>query len=242
MTGVHARINIVEQVATTTLEIGLHNGASSQQTAELLVPLPEGAAIKSFTFQGEADEPKTELLTKDRARQTFDSIVAKLKDPALLEFAGYNLVRTSVFPVPAKGDQKVRIVYEALLPAEGDRVDYVLPRSGSALYSTPLNISVAIKSKRDITAVYSPSHALTTGPVNHPSVETKVAETATRSPGEFKLSYLLKNGAVTASMFAWPDADGKGGYFLMLAGTGNEKDDAKGEKKKIKREITLDID
>ena len=242
VTGVDAKIDIVEQVATTTLEIGLHNGASSQQTAELLVPLPEGAAIKSFTFQGEADEPKTELLTKDRARQTFDSIVAKLKDPALLEFAGYNLVRTSVFPVPAKGDQKVRIVYEALLPAEGDRVDYVLPRSGSALYSTPWNISVAIKSKRDITAVYSPSHALTTGPVNRPSVETKVAETATRSPGEFKLSYLLKNGAVTASMFAWPDADDKGGYFLMLAGTGNEKDDAKGEEEKIKREITLVID
>ena len=90
---------------------------------------------RGFTFQGSASEPTAELLRKEAARQTFDSIVAKMKDPALLEFVGYNLVRSSVFPVEANGTQKVRLTYEHLLTADGDRVDYVLPRSESIGYS-----------------------------------------------------------------------------------------------------------
>ena len=176
--------------------------------AELLIPVPAGAVIKSFTFQGEAKEQQTELLTKRDARSTFDSIVARLKDPALLEFAGFNLVRTSVFPVPASGDQKIRIVYEHLLTAEGDRVDYVLPRSCSVVYDTPWKIKVDISSKRPITTVYSPSHQLTTSPVNKRHVTASVAENATSTPGLFNLSYLLERGAVSASMFTHPDADG----------------------------------
>ncbi len=234
-----ADVSVVEQVATTRLDIGLKNTSSANQTAELLIPVPLGAVIKSFTFQGDAAEQKTELLTKRDARSTFDSIVARLKDPALLEFAGFNLVRTSVFPVPANGDQKVRIIYEHLLTAEGDRVDYVLPRSGSVVYDTPWKINVDIKSKRPITTVYSPSHQLTTSPVNKNKVTASVAENATSTPGPFNLSFLLERGAVSASMFTHPDADGKGGYFLLLAGMGQAKHD---DSKKIEREITLVID
>lgn len=236
---VAAVVSIVEQVATTRLDISLKNNSSANQTAELLIPVPAGTVVKSFTFQGEAAEQQTELLTKRDARSAFDSIVAKLKDPALLEFAGFNLVRTSVFPVPASGNQKIRIVYEHLLTAEGDRIDYVLPLSGSVVYDTPWKINVDIKSKRPITAVYSPSHQLTTSPVNKKQVTTSVAENATSVPGPFNLSFLLERGAVSASMFTHPDADGKGGYFLLLAGMEKAKHD---DSKNIEREITLVID
>ena len=241
VTEVLADISIVEQVSTTTLNISLHNQAKSDETAELLVPVPDGAVIKSFTFQGKADEPKTELLVKEKAKSTFNSIVAKLKDPALLEFAGYNLIRTSVFPVPAEGDQKVQIVYEHLLTAIGDRVDYELPRSGSVVYDTPWKINVQIKSKRPITTVYSPSHPLTNSPVNKSIVKASVAENATSTPGPFNLSYLLEKGAVTASMFAYPNANGKGGYFLLLAGMGSAEKGGE-EVDTLKRDITLVID
>ncbi len=42
-----------------------------------------------------------EILLADEARRLYEQIVNKVLDPALLEFAGYNLVRSSVFPVPA---------------------------------------------------------------------------------------------------------------------------------------------
>ena len=144
------------------------------------------------------------------------------------------------FPVPAEGAQVVEITYEHLLTASGDRVDYKLPRSGSVVYDTPWQIHVDIKSKRLINAVYSPSHPLTTGPVNRKNVSTKVSETATRNPGAFQLSYLLNGGDATATLFTHADANGNGGYFLLLAGLGDAARRVDAEQ--VKRQITLVID
>ncbi len=83
--------------------------------------------MRGFDFEGGAAEPTAQLLPAAEARATYDEIVSRVKDPALLEFAGHNTVRSSVFPVPAHGTQHVRLIYEHVLEADGDRVDYVLP-------------------------------------------------------------------------------------------------------------------
>ena len=127
-------------------------------------------------FAGSAKEPTAKLLPKAEAQAIYRSIVSKLKDPALLEFAGYNLVRSSVFPVPARGTQRVRLVYEHILPADGNRVDYVLPRSESfEATATPWKISVRVQSKSPISAVYSPSHQVA---VERPAVEQALIRVA----------------------------------------------------------------
>jgi len=240
-TAVDVGVVILQQVATTTMDISLKNNTSSRQTAELLVPVPDGAVVRSFTFQGAASEPTAEVLRKDEARKTFDSIVAKIKDPALLELAGFHLIRTSVFPVDPRGTQKVRLTYEHLLPADGERVDYVLPRSESVSYDVPWNVSVRIKSKRPILTVYSPSHKLETTRTGKNIVSARIASDAVREPGEFRLSYLIEKGDVTASLFAYPDGQRDGGYFLLLAGLAH-KTKKLGDGPRIKREITLVLD
>ena len=105
---------------------------------------PEAAAIRGFDFQGAGKEPSAELLPKDKAVSTYKSIVAKIKDPALLEFAGMNVIRSSVFPLDPHGTQKVRLTYEHLLEADGARIDYVLPRTESIDYSVPWEVSVKV--------------------------------------------------------------------------------------------------
>lgn len=240
VTEVAAGVSIVEQAATTVLDVSLRNHTSTQQTAELLIPVPNGAVIRSMTFQGNAKQQKVEILRKEQAKATFDSIVARLKDPALAEFAGYNLIRTSVFPVTARGEQKVRIVYETLLTAEGKRVDYELPRSGSVVYDTPWKVNVRIESKLPVTAVYSPSHPIKTSPVNRKRVTTQLVESASRNPGPFRLSYLLQGGKVSASLFAYPDLHGDGGYFLLLAGLNSDRNLPQSER--INRDVSLVID
>ncbi len=52
---------------------------------------------------------KGELLDKDRARQIYEEIVRRAKDPGLLEYMDGNLLRLRIFPVPARGTQKVRL-------------------------------------------------------------------------------------------------------------------------------------
>ncbi len=242
VTAVDVGVVILDQVATTTLDLQLANRSGQRQTAEILLPVPAGAAIRGFTFQGAASEPTAKLLQHEDARKTFDAIVAKMKDPALLEFAGMNLIRSSVFPVDAGGSQKVRLTYEHLLEADGDRVDYVLPRSQSVLYDVPWKVSVKIQSARTLAAVYSPSHPLETRHVSPHQVATRIADHGQREPGTFRLSYLMQRGAVTASLFAYPNADHQGGYFLLLAGLDHGVAERGADQPAMRRELTLVLD
>ena len=237
---VSAEIRIVHQVATTTLDVGINNPSAQQQEAEMLIPVPEGAVLRGFDFVGSAREPTAKLLPKGEAIAIYRSIVSKLRDPALLEFAGYNLVRSSVFPVPARGTQRVRLIYENILKADGNRVDYVLPRSESfEATATPWKISVRVGSKTPISAVYSPSHQIS---VERPTVAQALVRVAGENklePGPFRLSYLTEGNGLTASLLAYPDARVGGGYFLLLAGV---PADAQKTATVIKREVTLVID
>ncbi len=241
ITQVAAGVVILEQAATTTLDISLRNTTASRQEAELVVPVPDGAVVRGFSFQGAAKEPTAELLPKEQARRLYNSIVAKVRDPALLEFTGYNLIRSSVFPVEAGGTQKVRLTYEHLLPTDGDRVDYVLPRSESLNYKVPWQISVRIKSKRPVSTVYSPSHRIEMVRASANVVSVKVQHDTVRDTGPFRLSYLVQHNGVTASLLAYPDPKVGGGYFLLLAGLPAKMPRHEGGPA-IKREMTLVFD
>jgi Ca-activated chloride channel homolog len=237
---VRAGAVILEQVATTTLEISLANPCSTRQEAELLVPVPDGAVVRGFDFQGSGAEPKAELLPKESAAGTYHSLVAKIRDPALLEFVGYSLMRSSVFPVEANSGQKVRLTYENLLPADGNRIDYLLPRSESMKYSVPWKISIRIKSKTPIQTVYSPTHEIETVVRSEHIVSARLAGNGKLEPGPFRVSYLLRRSDITASFLAYPDPKIGGGYFLLLAGLPDQA--AVGKRTAMKREVTLVID
>ncbi len=244
ITQVSAQVAIIEQVATTTLDLALRNPSGSRLEAELIVPVPDGAVVRGFTFQGTAAEPTAVLLRKEEARRIYDSIVAKVRDPALLEFAGYNLIRSSVFPVEAGGSQQVRLTYEHLCPADGERIDYVLPRSESLDYTVPWQVSVQIRSKRPISTFYSPSHVLETLRRDEHAVTVRTTAAAGSEPGAFRLCYLLERGTVTASLQAYPDPKVGGGYFLLLAGLPARASsvDESDSTQVIRREVTLVLD
>ena len=240
ITGVEAGVVIIEQSATTTIDINLKNLTGSRQEAEVLLPVPPGAVVRSFTFEGAAAEPTAELLPKDAAKTAYESIVAKVKDPALLEFAGYNLIRSSVFPLDPNGTQKVRLTYESLLTADGNRVDYELPRSESVDYAVPWKFSMRIKAKRPVATVYSPTHQLDVRRTDDNIVAVRLAPESANQPGPVRVSYLLEGDGVSASLFAYPDGT-KGGYFLLLAGVPAQP--PAGQKAPaIKREVTLVFD
>ena len=202
--------------------------------------MPDNAVVRGFTFQGPGAEPSARLLPRDEGRETYDRIVAQARDPALLEFAGFNLVRSSVFPVEPGGTQAVRLTYEHILPANGDRVDYVLPRSESVEYNVAWKIAVKITSATPIAAIYSPSHRLRTSRPKPTVGAVELADDAGTAPGPFRLSFLRERADVSASLFAYPDPKVGGGYFLLLAGLPTRS--TKPEPAALRREVTLVID
>jgi len=236
---VQARVSILEGTATTKLLVTVRNPGRVQTEAVLLLPVPDGAAVHSFDFLGKASEPTAQLLSKEEARRIYDSIVRRSRDPALLEFAGYNVVRTSVFPVPAGGIQKVTLTYHHILPTDSNRLDYVLPRSESLDVATPWEIDLDIKSKSPIATVYSPSHELIVKRHDARHITLRVKATGRLQPGAFRLSALLERNGVAASLFAYPDPTIGGGYFLLLAGIPTRISQ---DQNRLKREVTLVLD
>ncbi len=239
VTGVRAAAVLRGRTARTTLEVSLRNPGPTRAEAVLLLPVPRGAAVSGFDFEGRGAEPSARLLPRDEARRTYEGIVARLKDPALLEFAGLDLVRSSVFPVEPGGTQRVRLVYEELLPSDGDRYDYVLPRSESLRGGTPWDLHVSIEAEQPVATVYSPTHALRVERRGPRRLEVALDPTAIPSPGPFRLSVLLERGPVSASLFAYPDPSAGGGYFLLMAGLPATLAESR---RTLRREVTVVLD
>jgi Ca-activated chloride channel family protein len=241
ITKVDASIKIVEVTATTAIEIHLANRTSRRQEAQLILPVPDGAVVRGFAYDGPCGQVTAQVLPREEAKRIYEGLVAKIRDPALVEFVGYNLIQSSVFPVEANGRQTVRITYEHLLDVDGPRVDYVLPRTESLQYAVPWKVTARIKAARPISTVYSASHKLEMERLGEREVSLKIADEATKEPGPFRLSYLLQEDGVTASMFAYPDKKVGGGYFLLLAGLPADMT-SESNASTLKREVTLVID
>ena len=216
---VQAWVTIVDRKANTALEIHVMNPGDRAQEAELLVPVPSGAVPRSFSFQGSVPGATATLLERDQARATYESIVSRLKDPALLEFAGQAALRTSVFPVPAGGDQRVRIVYDELLSSDGDRIEYVLPRSHASLAAwTPWSVKAWIKAPSEVTAIWSPSHPVQVERLDGGVIAIDLDEQEAKDPGPFVLDWMARDAGISASFMACPDAAVGGGHVMLVAG------------------------
>lgn len=253
---VETTIDIREQVATTTLRVILHNPAGRPQEAEVVMPVPDGAAIRFFQLEGLGDDGGAKLLPKDEARAIYEAIVRRMIDPAILEFAGYGMIRSNVFPVPAGEESVIKLVYEQLLTADGQRVDYVLPRAQGASESE-WSITINVETQREVAGVYSPTHDLTVsegtvtpaGGDSGTHRKTYTVNNAAQAGGAFQLAVLHQpdaatvEGGLSATFLTYPDprvTDGttSGGYFLMLGGIPQPEANAT----RMGKEITLVID
>lgn len=239
---VGANVSIKEQVASTTLTIILANSAGMPQEAQIILPVPDGSTVRSFEMEGMPNEGQAQILSRDEARRIYENIVRSMRDPGLVEFAGLNLIKTSVFPVAAGGTQKIRLTYEQVLSADGNRVDYILPRTESLERNgISWSIKVDVASKAPISTFYSPSHELVVER-SAPGAAT-IAVTTAADPGSFRLSYITEakpGQGVSASMMAYPDpkVSEQGGYMLLIAGVPELPTD----RPTLKREVTVVID
>lgn len=242
---VNALVRVNGRSAQTTLELSVHNGGNVPTEAELVLPVPEGVVVKGFYYGDGKASWQASLMPADEARRLYDRIVARRLDPALLEFAGFGAIRSSVFPVPARSSVKLGVVYEQLLTPVDGRLDYVLPRtealSGHAAWTMRVEISPGTAG---IGNVFTPSHPMERHRLKDETLVLTLAEEK-MSPGPFRLSWMesaAKKGEAfygpDISVYAAPDAEnGRNGYFLAMLGK-----DSPGNEKQIRRELTLVLD
>jgi len=226
--------------AETTLIINLENMSITEQFAELVVPVPEDIIQRDMYIVPEATPMISQILTRAEATLLLGQMVVDVNDPALMEFIDTPLIISDPFHIAAGATTTVSLTYKHTLHIDGNRVDYLLPRTEWVLYGVPWEITVRINAGQTLSAIYSPSHKLD---INRDGSDiatvTTVNESSTMA-GPFRLYYLLEEAqGFTCLVLSYPASEFDGGYFLFLAGLPTE---LVRDEYDIKRELTLVLD
>jgi Ca-activated chloride channel family protein len=238
---VKANIEISDNTtAETTLITSLQNKSLTEQFAQLVVPVPDDITLQDIHIAQDTEPMIAQVLSKAEATLFIGQTVVDVNDPALMEFINTSLIISDSFYIAAGANTTVSLTYKQTLAINGNRVDYLLPRTEWVLYKIPWEITVKINAGQTLSAIYSPSHKLDINrdDANSATVTT-VSESSTMA-GPFRLYYMLEEEqGFTCSVFSYPASEFDGGYFLFLAGLPTE---LVRDENDIKRELTLVLD
>ena len=214
-------ITLEDQVAVTHVEQTFRNSTHQALEATYLFPVPHGASVTKFSMWINGQETKGELLDAPQARQIYNDIVRRLKDPGLLEYVDGNTFRLRVFPIAPHSDQKVSLTYSSVLTRDSGVVEYVYPlkpgsRQGQGGTLEHFSIEANIKSSEAIQNVFSPTHAISTTHRGDREASVRFDNSQALVDKDFQLFYACSPKEFSFTTLTFRPLSGQPGYFLSL--------------------------
>jgi hypothetical protein len=105
----------------------------SLPTTDALAGLKPEQLLKHVDAADWGDLREGRVVNNQKALETYEDVVRGKVDPGLLEYAGGNMFRGRVFPIPAQGYNRVVIAYEETLPVSTGQMVYRFPLPGVEL-------------------------------------------------------------------------------------------------------------
>ena len=214
---VNARLE--DQVARVQVTQSFQNTSSGQIEVCFVFPLPYDGAIDQLTLMVDGKEHPAKLLEAKEARKLYEEIVRKNQDPALLEWLGTGLFKTSVFPVPPGAERKISLRYSQLCRTYEGLTDFVFPLGTAKYTSHPVEkvqIQLSIASKSDLKNVYSPTHSVEIKRPDDKHATVTFTSTNQVPSSDFRLLYDVRKGQLGTSVISYRPKDDEDGFFLML--------------------------
>ena len=212
-------VEVVGQKADCSLRTIIRNTGNSVLEMDYLAPLPAGGAVSGLTLIADGKEMPGEMYERDKAQAIYQQIVANLRDPALLEYAGRDTYRARIFPIPPKETRTLDLRFVYLLPKEGDEVSLQIPLAGPLTIDKTVGrqeVIIKIKDTPGLNNIYTPAEADVEARSNSGAV---VKFKADKSPAldVFRLFFQTERSPVGGMILSHkPDAD-EDGFFLFLA-------------------------
>jgi Ca-activated chloride channel family protein len=219
---IQARVRVADQVATTTVDQEFHNPNPARLEGDFIFPVPKGTHIDKFTMEIDGKQVSAELLAADKARGIYEDIVRKLKDPALLEYAGQDVFKVHIFPIEPNSRKRISVVYTELLKADNGLIGYVLPLNTEKFSAQPVrNVSVKVdlESKRPLKSIYSPTHTVEIKRDGAHRATVGYETSEGKAAGDFALYFAPEKDEIGVNLLTHR-ISGEDGYFLLLASPG----------------------
>src|ERR1044071_1486020 len=219
VTSHQVNVKIDGQVAIKSIDQEFYNPNDQRLEGFYMFPVPKGAHIDKFSMEIGGKIVEAELLPAEKARHIYEEIVRKMRDPALLEYAGRDLFKVRVFPIEPRSRKPIKMSYTELLRSDTGTVTYLYPLSTEKFSARPiknLSMKIELKSTEPLASIYSPSHKVE---IKRDGANRAVIgyESKDEKPDtDFQLVYSSDTRDVGLKLITYkPDSDD--GYFLLLA-------------------------
>ena len=221
---------ITDQVAQVQVSQSFVNTGSRQMEVVVRLPAAVRRGDRPDDVHGRRQGvSRPSCSTPKKPGDVYEEIVRQNRDPALLEWMGTGMFKTSVFPVPPGAERKVSLRYSQLCRKTEGLTDFLFPLSTAKYTSHPVE---KVNGRRDdrepgrtIKNVYSPTHAIE---IKRPDEQARHGHvcTAPERSAHAAISACSttsgpgKVGAQRVELSAQRADDD--GYFLLLASPGDQ--------------------
>ncbi|MBU1701234.1 MAG: VWA domain-containing protein [Candidatus Eisenbacteria bacterium] len=228
------QVEIDRQAAITSIDQVFINENDRDLEGIYIFPIPENVSISDFSMWMNDKQIHAELLDAGSARQIYEDIVRRRRDPALLEYAGRDLFRARVYPIPKHSEVRIEIQYQELLKYDGGLIGYRYPLNTEKFSSRDLQevtVSVNIKSDTPIKSLYCPSHE-TDIRIEKTAATCGFEEKNVKPDRDFLLYYSVSEEDVGLSLITYKP-DEEDGYFILLLAPGEFQNKEKALQKDV---------
>ncbi len=214
---VHATLR--DQIAKVQVSQSFVNTGSRQMEVAFIFPLPYDGAVDQMTFMVDGKEYPAKLLTASEARRIYEGHIRRNQDPALLEWMGTGMLKTSVFPIPAGAKRTVTMRYSQVCRKVQGLTEWLFPLS-TAKYTShaveKVTVDVTIQSNVPIKNLYSPTHSVEIKRPTNKSARISFTSKNQVPTSDFRLMYDVGDEPVAANVLSYRPDKNQEGYFLLL--------------------------
>src|SRR4030066_32715 len=219
------RVNISEQIATTTVELLYQNDSQRDLEGTFIFPISEEAAVSKLFLKIGNEEVPGRILDQAEARQIYEEIVRRKKDPALLEYTGYGLLKARVYPIGARGETRIKLSFSQVLRKTGGLLEYRFPFGKEMLKQferSNISMEITLKSKGSLKNIYSPTHDIKISERDELRAKVTWEARVKKTGGDFVLYYSTSEQKLGFDLLT--DTDQKEKFFLALVSPELKKD------------------
>lgn len=213
----HVRISIKENIATKVVTMTFHNPNSQVTEGEYFMEIEPGAVVDKFSVKVDGKELTGELLDAEKAKKIYESIVQQKKDPAILEYYGYQLLRVRLFPIQPHSNFNVQVTMTQTLRVENGvaRIATLNTNPKAALKPLKAVSCVAdIESSKPIRMIFSPTHDINIERATDKKVRVSYEKKDYLPLSPLTFYYAVDENDIGATLMTFHDP-GEDKYFML---------------------------
>ena len=219
-------VTIDGQHATTTLLQVYENNTGGQTEGRYRLRAGMNAHVEGFSYWNGEQKIVGEVFEKQTARQVYDAVTSRRRDPGLLEHDGEGAFAFKVFPIEAKEKKRVEMKWTKWLPRSIKTVRYHAP-------VTRADANIVIALSGNVKNLKSPTHRFHN---EKTSDGVRLRSEGGRTTGELILTWEVDEPDWQPSVYVQPGGKHDGWFAMSLAAP------AASDKTVAAKDVTIVID